>query len=48
MPENYWFCPMEIVHLVSADVELDPYVSYGVSGAIIGKIHDALVSSNTQ
>ena len=48
MSENSMFCPIEVVYLVSADVELDPYVSYGVSGAIMGKIHDALVSGNTQ
>ena len=48
MSENSMFCPIEVVYLVSADVELDPYVSYGVSGAIMGKIHDALVSGSTQ
>ena len=48
MSENSMFCPIEVVYLVSADVELDLYVSYGVSGAIMGKIHDALVSGNTQ
>ena len=48
MPENSLFCPMEVVCLVSADVELDPYVSYGVSGAVMDKVHDASVSGNTQ
>ena len=48
MPENSLFCPMEVVYLVSADVELDPYVLHGVSGAVIDTVHDASVSGNTQ
>ena len=48
MSENSMFCPIEVVYLVSADVELDPYVSYGVSGAVMDKAHDAAVSGNTQ
>ena len=48
MSENSIFCPIEVVYLVSADVELDLYVPYGVSGAVMVKIHDASVSGNTQ
>ena len=29
-------------------LNLDPYVSYGVSGAVMDRIHDASVSGNTQ